>query len=616
MLSEMKTAYKPSPKAPEGCVDYCALLSERLLVASGWIYASDPTDVEFALFAGPERLELDCAEVLHGRRLDVSSHVTDYARDDWGFVLFATLRTTESSPPPLTLQVSDGYGHTRLRCGPIEHESHSSLHSAIAPYTEEEKAQVHACLRKHLGVALPLPESASVQFEDLGDFVRGNVEWAVLVDPSKLFIQGWLLDADDCVTNVQVRLGGILSTNLLEQWSRQTRNDVKEAFPAHAAAARASGFVCFAELPTPLTGTDSNEYSGENAEFIVHTARGQIAAQNFVAERHPRTASLELSKRLLGRLQVGDANTIGILDRHIGPIIEAIWTAPEPVAAQTVIEDFGRAPESPTCSIIVPLYGRCDFLQYQLSEFSRDPDLSLAEIIYVVDDPNILEAARGLARELHPLFRLPFRMVFPGRNLGFAGANNFGVTHARASLLVLLNSDVLPAKPGWLSRLRDLYEHLENPGAIGPRLLFEDSTIQHDGIAFQTRREFSPLFLNDHPGKGLPIWLAPQTAVEEVPAVTAACLMIDRQIYNELGGLDTGYILGDFEDSHLCLAARHAGYRNYLVRSEALFHLERLSQSLAGDPDTRLARTLYNAWRHTRIWSAVLIRLAGSEGGL
>jgi GT2 family glycosyltransferase len=537
----------------------------------------------------------------------------DYSRDDWGFVLLAVLRTTAPSPPVLTLQVSDSYGHTQLQCPSTEHGSHSSLRSAIEPYSDEQKAQVHACLRKHLEVAIPLEQSSPILLENLCDFVRGNVEWAILVDDSKLFVQGWLLDADDCVTSVQVRLGGGSPIDLLEQWSRQQRPDVAEAFPHHAATARGCGFVCLAEFSPRSTDADSAKSSLENAELIVHTARGQMAAHHFTVEQHPRGSTLEQAKRFLERLRVGDSNTFEILDRHIGPTLDAVWTAPEPVATRTLIEDFGRLPESPLCSIIVPLYGRYDFLQYQLAEFSRDPDFFRAEIIYVVDDPNILDAARGLARQLHPLFRLPFRLVFPGKNLGFAGANNFGVTHASAPLLILLNSDVLPARAGWLARLRDLYHHLESPGAIGPRLLFEDGTIQHDGIAFQTRSELSRFVLNDHPGKGLPLWLAPETPVEEVPAITAACLMMDRRVYDELGGLDTGYILGDFEDSHLCLAARNAGYKNYLVRSEALYHLERLSQSLAGDQDTRLGITLYNAWRHTRIWGAELMRLAALE---
>ncbi len=246
-------------------------------------------------------------------------------------------------------------------------------------------------------------------------------------------------------------------------------------------------------------------------------------------------------------------------------------------------------------------------------EFSRDADFSRAEIIYVVDDPNIVDEARNMARDLKPLFRMAFRLVFPGANLGFAGANNCGVTYARAPMLVLLNSDVLPCRAGWLSRLGDLYQRLETPGAVGPRLLFEDGTLQHDGIAFQIRSEIPGFILNDHPGKGLPPWLASDVPVEEVPAVTAACLMIDRQLYNELGGLDTGYILGDFEDSHLCLAARAAGRKNYLARSEVLWHLERLSQSLAGTNDWRFRLTLYNAWRHTRKWESVLRPLIASD---
>jgi len=110
----------------------------------------------------------------------------------------------------------------------------------------------------------------------------------------------------------------------------------------------------------------------------------------------------------------------------------------------------------------------------------------------------------------------------------------------------------------------------------------------------------------------LPVSDAPVAPVALVPAVTAACLWISREDFLvTAGGFDEGYIIGDFEDSDLCLKLLLKGRRNYLTRNIVLYHLERQSQRLAGAEDWRQKVTAYNCWRHTQRWDAVLSRLCG-----
>jgi GT2 family glycosyltransferase len=80
--------------------------------------------------------------------------------------------------------------------------------------------------------------------------------------------------------------------------------------------------------------------------------------------------------------------------------------------------------------------------------------------------------------------------------------------------------------------------------------------------------------------------------------LTAACLMLSRENYLSVGGLDEGYLVGDFEDSDLCLSLRKLGYRLWLVPEARLWHLERQSVSLSGAATTRQMITLYNGWRY------------------
>ena len=90
-------------------------------------------------------------------------------------------------------------------------------------------------------------------------------------------------------------------------------------------------------------------------------------------------------------------------------------------------------------------------------------------------------------------------------------------------------------------------------------------------------------------------------------------MMIDRNRYEELGGLDEQYLLGNFEDSDLCLRAITKGYRNYLVPSVLLYHLERKSQDLVEDIDWKNRVTLFNCWQHSARWGKVIEKMAQSR---
>jgi GT2 family glycosyltransferase len=312
---------------------------------------------------------------------------------------------------------------------------------------------------------------------------------------------------------------------------------------------------------------------------------------------------------ILAPLQV-DGDLRGNLDRNIGPALEAFTkTHPLSVSWEEVgSEVLGTLPEAPEVSVIVPLYGRIDFMEFQLAHFANDPWMAEhVELIYVLDDPKLRRDFMRVARDLSPLFRLPFRIVSYTENYGYAVANNIGARFARAPKLLLLNSDVMPIKAGWLARMVGEYDRLEEPGALGVKLLFEDGSIQHAGMAFE-KSEIFEMWLNEHPGKGLPD-LSPEEETKEVPAVTAACVMIDLERYGEGGGLSENYLLGDFEDSDLCLKLIEAGYRNYYLPEVSLVHLERQSQNLFSDSSWKTKVTLYNGWQHDRRWNDLITQL-------
>jgi GT2 family glycosyltransferase len=94
-----------------------------------------------------------------------------------------------------------------------------------------------------------------------------------------------------------------------------------------------------------------------------------------------------------------------------------------------------------------------------------------------------------------------------------------------------------------------------------------------------------------------------------VPAVTAACLMIERRLYDEVGGLRSIYIQGDYEDSDLCLRLHEAGYESWYRPEVALYHLEGRSYATA----ERQANARYNTWLQTSLWDHKIEQLMSDQ---
>jgi GT2 family glycosyltransferase len=113
---------------------------------------------------------------------------------------------------------------------------------------------------------------------------------------------------------------------------------------------------------------------------------------------------------------------------------------------------------------------------------------------------------------------------------------------------------------------------------------------------------------------GLDPILDPAHALTIVPAVTGACLVIRRTDFDRIGGWDTGYLIGDFEDSDLCLKLQAEGLKVAYLPTVQLTHLERQSFKLLGHDDFRNRVVIYNAVRHQNRWQHLIEGLANDHG--
>ena len=451
------------------------------------------------------------------------------------------------------------------------------------------------------------------KLEHLETFVRIAVDSAYSIADAHVYCSGWLVDAEQIVQSVAIKQGKTRSPDLLFEAARYARPDLEQAFKEHIQGKDCSKFGFSSVVPFEVE-------QGEKAKplSLIVTVTGSKEIEVPLPAITPCQDTLVMSQAILGEIifRAPSATArLGIATQAI----ELAWKNERSLRAHTRVrtQSFGPDVPNPEVTVIVPIYGRYDFIEYQMSQFALDPDFQRTELLYVIDDPSIYEASMKLCAQLFPIYRVPFRVIYAGENRGFAGANNLGAEHANASTLLLLNSDVMPKETGWLSRLVEAYEELESPGAIAPVLLYEDDSIQHYGMHFELCSEqgdndldLRDIWVNVHQYKGIPSsLLSGRKEPEEVPAVTAACLMISRSHYERFGGLDEGFILGDFEDSDLCLTALENGYRNYLIPTVQLYHLERQSQNQFKDLSWKGQITLVNCCRHTQKWGETIRKL-------
>lgn len=425
--------------------------------------------------------------------------------------------------------------------------------------------------------------------------VKATCEFAFRCE-DHIYLCGWLVDKESVISGFLCDKKKKQVANI-EQQFRFPRQDVREALGKHIKPS--TGFLVL------LKRTDELQDLKGKFSFAINVAGVEASLPILEVFDSSDDAILNL-RRFLGVWQPHNPAHLGKSEMFT-PMLQSLFPKHKKTRVNRI--DFGQPADNPRASIIIPLYGRFDFLRYQLSHFNRYKGYRDTEILYVVDDPNILNATRALAKRMAQMVEQPFSLITLADNMGFGTANNIGVEHAKAEYVVLMNSDVMPQNGEWLDKMIAVASS-DDAGIVGARLLFEDDTIQHDGMAPMRIAEYQGLLFNDHPRKGWPKSLAKVSSpFESCDLLTAACWVIKKSLFEEVEGFDSAYVLGDFEDSDLCFKMLAIGKTNYIRRDIALYHLERQSQNLVASGGWKHNLTILNAVTFNQRWKDELVAL-------
>lgn len=170
------------------------------------------------------------------------------------------------------------------------------------------------------------------------------------------------------------------------------------------------------------------------------------------------------------------------------------------------------------------------------------------------------------------------------RPFNYSALNNAAVKVAKGDLIALINNDIEVISPNWLSEMVGLALQPE-VGGVGARLLYGDNRLQHGGIVLGIKgvaAHAHKYFPNRHHG-----YCKRMSLISSFSAVTAACLLIRKKIYNEVGGLNESDLKIAFNDVDFCLKVREAGYRNVWTPFAELYHHESATRGIEDTAEKR-----------------------------
>lgn len=253
---------------------------------------------------------------------------------------------------------------------------------------------------------------------------------------------------------------------------------------------------------------------------------------------------------------------------------------------------------APLVSIIVPTRDRVELLRACIESVLRTTTYPAYEIL-VVDNQSREADTLAYFRTLAGDDRV--RVIAYDAPFNYSRINNFAATEARGDLLCLLNNDITVITPGWLE---EMVAHATRPGvgAVGAMLYYPNDTIQHAGVVVGAHGVAAHAYAGDI--RGCVGHMSRARLTQEMSAVTAACLVVRRDAYEAVDGLDPHLDVA-FNDVDFCLRLRAAGYRNVWTPFAELYHHESATRGYETSPE-KMARFNGELVYMQNKWGAVL----------
>lgn len=257
--------------------------------------------------------------------------------------------------------------------------------------------------------------------------------------------------------------------------------------------------------------------------------------------------------------------------------------------------------EKPLVSVIIPNKDHLDDLTRCLESMENVNNYHNVEYI-VVENNSVLEDTFEGYKELEKKYGDKFKLVRWDGMFNYSAINNFGARYAKGEYILLLNNDTSVIEPDSLRCMLAQCQRAE-VGIVGAKLLYDDDTVQHAGVIIGYQGVAGHAFTGI--GDDVYGYFARAVLSQELSAVTAACLLTKRSVFDEVGGLDESFEVA-FNDIDYCMKVRAAGYKIIYDPHAKLHHYEYKSRG-AEDTGKKQERFGGEIMHFIDKWRAALI---------
>ena len=246
--------------------------------------------------------------------------------------------------------------------------------------------------------------------------------------------------------------------------------------------------------------------------------------------------------------------------------------------------------QSPSVDLIIPTRDRAEILELAVYSILERTDYDNYTIT-IVDNQSCEAPTFELFQNLQKKYPDIVRVIPHNKEFNYSAINNAAVKQSKADFIGLINNDIEAITADWLTEMTSLALR-PDVGCVGAKLLYSNDTIQHGGVVIgigDVAGHAHKYFPKDNPG-----YVDRLHYTQQMTAVTAACLIVRREIFNEVGGLNEKNLSVAFNDVDFCLRVHSKGYRNIFTPFAQLYHHESISR---GTEDTPQKRQRFNQER-------------------
>lgn len=284
---------------------------------------------------------------------------------------------------------------------------------------------------------------------------------------------------------------------------------------------------------------------------------------------HWRQTESSTAKDIMNKPYAIEAGRKAVMD-HLHRTKQAAFIGPNPAIPIFNMVRFLVPEQAPKVTIIIPTKDN-DNIDKCVSDLMASTLYSNFDVI-VMDNGSTKREARIKLTALQKVTNI--KIIQWNRQFNFADLNNYAATQTDAKFICLMNDDIEVIERNWLN---DMVGLASRPmvGAVGAKLIYKDDTVQCGGIMFSADQPpgLSSLHLWQKMGMHGLGQAGRAVITQPVIAVTGACMVIDRQLYLDMGGLDEEFPV-DYNDVDFCLRLHKKGYRNIIAAQSFMRHLE------------------------------------------